>query len=184
MVRKAVESNKARTLCIEQFRPSIAAAALYTCSCGKVCKSSSGLAAHRAHMHGSRNPAVWYASYNGLCECCGLRFASRQLLLAHLTRGSKLCLLNLVMRNEPFSAEMEAVHREGARKAAIANRQKGVTLHKATCPAFRVPWVCNALYDLQGNSVTFDDKRHPWKMGAGKLCYGWKSAGVDFDAVE
>ena len=113
--------------------------------------------------------------------CCGLRFASRQMLLAHLTRGSKLCLLNLVARTEPFSAELEAVHREGARKTAVTNRKQGASLHKATCPAFRVPWVCNALYDLQGVHVLHGDKRHPWTTGAGKLCYGWKSDGVDLD---
>ena len=101
--------------------------------------------------------------------------------MAHLTRGSKLCLLNLVARIEPFTAETEAVHREGARKTAVSNRKQGATLHKANCPAFRVPWVCNALYDLQGNHVLHGDKRHPWTTGAGKVCYGWKTEGVDYE---
>ena len=99
--------------------------------------------------------------------------------MAHLSRGSKLCLLNLVTRIEPFTAEAEAAHREGARKSAVLNRQQGVTLHKATCPAFRVPWVCNAVFDLNGATVHHGDKRHPWTAGAGKLCFGWKTEGVD-----
>ena len=103
--------------------------------------------------------------------------------MAHLTRGSELCLLNLVARIEPFSVEMEAEHREGARKATVANRQKGDTPHKAKCPAFRLPWVCNALYDVQGNHVEHGDKRHPWTTGAGKVCYGWKTDGVE-DVVD
>ena len=99
--------------------------------------------------------------------------------MAHLTRGSKLCLLNMVTRLEPFTEVAEAAHREGARKTAVLNRQQGVTLHKATCPAFRVPWVCNAVFDLNGAMVQHGDKRHPWTAGAGKLCFGWKTEGVD-----
>ena len=101
--------------------------------------------------------------------------------MAHLTRGSEMCLLNLVARIEPFSAEEEAVQREGARKTTVSNRKHGDTLHKAKCPAFRLPWVCNALFDLEGNHVRHGDKRHPWTTGAGKVCYGWKTDGVEYD---
>ena len=101
--------------------------------------------------------------------------------MAHLTRGSDVCLLNLVARTVPYSVETEAEQREIARQTAVSNRKQGDTLYKANCPAFRLPWVCNALYDLQGNHVLHGDKRHPWTTGAGKVSYGWKTDGVEYD---
>ena len=144
--------------------------------CGKVCKSSTGLAAHRSLAHGVRNPAVWYASQDGMCACCGLVFADRQLLMAHLTRGSRLCFLNVVLTLEPFSRMEEDEHRDAARKQAIANKKSGDTRHKAVCPAYRVPWACCRLYDLEGRHVPHCGTRHPWTTGPGKLNYGCKDA--------
>ena len=99
----------------------------------------------------------------------------------HLTRGSQLCLLNLVARIEPFTYDAEAHHRDAARMQSAENNKKGEIRHKATCPAYRIPWVCNALFDLSGDVVQHDDSRHPWTLGSGKLFYGWKTAGGEIE---
>ena len=146
----------------------------YTCPCGKICKSSGGLAAHRMRMHNLRNPAFWYACSYGTCLCCGMVFSSRAILLAHLTRGSKLCLLNIVMTNDPFSPVEEDDHRDIARHCSIANRKGDISLTNADFPAVRMAWVCRKLCDLDGHHVPLSDYRHPWSLGPGRLHYGWR----------
>ena len=114
LVRKVCESKAARTRSVQEFRPSIATSEAHTCHCGRVCKSLGGLASHKLLAHGDRAVTAWYAEASGLCGCCGTQFDNRTILMAHLSRGSQLCLLNLVLTTTPMSAAVEGLERADA----------------------------------------------------------------------
>ena len=72
----------------------------------------------------------------------------------------------------PFSHAQDKVHKEEAN--SIYARPAGVVCGAAKWPAYRVPWVCNKIFDLNGGHVTFANELHPLYVGAGRSNYGWK----------
>lgn len=174
LVRKACDSDGARALCISQFRPSSFTASYFSCPCGKICKTRAGYATHQYRMHGIRAPAVWYTSPDNHCQCCGMVFSCRGLLMNHLQRGSTLCLLNIVLTCDPLSPEEE----EDQRTAAAVKRAEALLVgpnpNLAVMPAYRLTWVCKRVFDVTGTQVSPFDKRHPWYVGKGRINFGWK----------
>ena len=81
--------------------------------------------------------------------------------MAHLSRGSQLCLLNIVLTSPPMSAAVEGLERADALIRAKANKQGGFAPSKVEMPSFRAPWVCKRIFDVEGKEVDITDKRHP-----------------------
>ena len=81
--------------------------------------------------------------------------------MAHLSRGSKLCLLNIVLTSPPMSAAVEGLERADALLQSKPNKQSGLAPSKVTIPSFRAPWVCKRIFDVNGDEVDTADKRHP-----------------------
>ena len=174
MVRNAMDSEEARKLCISQFKPSSFTASYFSCFCGKVCKTRGGFAGHQFRMHGIRAPAVWYTTPDHHCQCCGMVFSCRGLLVNHLQRGSQLCLLNIVLTCPPLSPEDEEVQRVAATAQSASVAHLGPNPNLAVMPAYRLDWVCKRIFAADGTQVYPFDKRHPWYVGKGRINYGWK----------
>ena len=85
-----------------------------------------------------------------------MKFDNRDILMAHLSRGSRYCLLNLVLTTVPLSTAQEE-----ARISTKQNRKSGFAPTKVAVPAFKAPWVCREIYGLQGEHIDFQDKKHP-----------------------
>ena len=166
-------SSEARVASLAQLKPSVARAGILSCSCGKVCKTKGGYAVHLYRAHGIRSPAAAYAPSDGLCMCCGMVFASRTLLQNHFTRGSQLCLLNVLLTVEPFASEEETRHKVQAGICAKHARTLGKCSGAAVLPAYRIPWASRLIIDLHGHRVDPTDSRHPSFVGLGRLNYGW-----------
>ena len=118
LVRNACASSEARRTSLAQLKPAVARAGVLTCTCGKVCKSRGGFAVHLLRAHGIRSPAACFASSDGMCMVCGMVFSSRLLLQNHFTRGSQLCLLNVLLTYNPFTPDEELHHKEVVADAA------------------------------------------------------------------
>ena len=89
LVRKVCSSDMARELAVAEQVP------------GRL---------HSSHLqvaHGVTQPAMFYAEASGICRCCLMKSANRRLLINHLQRGSKVCLLNILLRVEPLTDEQE-----------------------------------------------------------------------------
>ena len=161
LIRKVCESKAALVQSVAEFRPSIARSTSYTCHCGKVCKSLGGLATHKFLAHGDRAVTAWFADASGQCACCGTKFDNRTILMAHLSRGSPLCLLNILLTSPPLSQAAEGLERAEALLKANENKKSGFAPSKVAMPSFRAPWVSRRIFDAQGKEVDFADVRHP-----------------------
>ena len=83
--------------------------------------------------------------------------------MAHLSRGSQLCLFNIVLTVPPLSLAFEGLERAEALVKSKANKRLGFAPTKVDQPSFRTPWVCNRIFDLNGRVVSVEDARHPCK---------------------
>ena len=150
--------------------------ATYSCPCGKVLRSKAAFASHSYLAHGRIPPAHFYASANGECIACLAKFSNRKLLIHHLQRGSKLCLLNALLRVAPLSDADELEQRQLQLKETQINTRSGRCASFANVPCQRMEGPLLRLYDLDGSVVGDRDKRHPYGRRPGWQIVAWCTA--------
>jgi hypothetical protein len=180
LVRKVCISKEAREVAL-----SVSSVAreqnTFSCQCGKVLKSKAAYCKHVQFQHGIQPPAAFYAEANGLCRCCLLKFDNRRLLINHLQRGSKLCLLNLLLRVAPLSQESELEERIKSAPVAQAHGKSGVSRSLAVKPALRVSGPLNRLFAIDGNLVPSSHRSHPLGPRPGRKIGDWADQGHDIE---
>ena len=183
LVRKICTSQEAREITLALHSPA-REQCTFSCQCGKVLKSKAAYHKHLQFQHGIHPPAAFYAEASGVCRCCLLKFDNRRLLINHLQRGSKLCLLNLLLRVEPLTLEGELGERDKAAPAAQSHGRCGVSRSLAVKPALRLSGPINHLVDINGNHVSTSHRSHPLGRRPGRKVCNWVDHGhnIEFDA--
>ena len=148
----------------------------FSCSCGKVLASRAAYSAHQSLVHDITPPANYYAEANGFCRCCLANFSNRGLLINHLQRGSRVCLLNLLLRFQLLSEDEEKAQRALAAPVKLCDLRAGRPAHYATVPVMRVHGPSNLLLDVHGNTISATSKLHP-HGGQGKRIAPWLEFG-------
>ena len=168
LVRKACDSEQARSLSLAELKPSVARLeGQYTCFCGASLKSVTALASHKFSKHGIGNPIAKYATPDNHCMTCLLVFDNRTLLINHLV-ASRICSLNMLLRVPPLSIEEDEEARADASTVVRSRNKAGVAPSKAIQAVFRMHGPIWRLVDLDGNHVPWTSSCHPCGRGRGK----------------
>lgn len=169
-MRKVCDSSAARSLTVMEQKASVKHLQnSVTCSCGWRGTSVHSLHGHRWSAHGIFSPAQYFVGELNTCGTCLVAFSCRRLLLNHLTLGSGICLLNLLLRRQPLPlSELEAI-REKEQAAILSRIHSGLSTHLAVSPAFRKCGPLLPLLYTDGSVVDVSDRRHPYGPGKRKF---------------
>ena len=171
-MRKVSDCASARSLTVLEQKSSVRNLQnSVTCPCGWRGKSVQSLHGHRWSAHGMFAPAQFYAGESNSCGTCLVSFSNRKLLMNHLTRGSGICLLNLLLRRPPLDLdELEAIRKKETADT-ISRIHKGLPAHLAVSPAFRKCGPLMPLIYTDGSVVDVSDRRHPYGPGKRKYVF-------------
>ena len=138
-----------------------------TCNCGATFRSKAALGIHRFHKHGYRSVVSNYADSSCQCRVCLTQFDNLQILKEHLG-GSRLCLLNLLLRVPPLSPEDLDMTSKSAAAIVNKNVEAGLPKFHVTNPPLRASGPLWRLIDINGVFVDESDPLHPWGKGRQK----------------
>ena len=133
----------------------------YSCPCGWTGSSVLALHAHRGSAHEVVHPVHAYMPDNR-CSCCLVEFPTRGLLYTHLTRGSGLCFLNVIMHHPPLPQTEIDDLREQESFLVVDRLNSGLRKHHADSPPIRSFGPLKPIYSTSGTVVDTDDNRHPF----------------------
>ena len=166
IIRKACDSMMAQSLTIMETKPAIIALRrTWTCHCGSSFKTKANLGLHQFRKHGKLPPWSFYASNEALCRCCMLQFSARNALLLHF-KNSPLCILNIILREEPLTVELEVEARRLAQEEKLSRIRAGYCQHFTEVPCFRVCGPVYPLVSLDGEWILPSNRKHPRGPGS------------------
>ena len=162
LIRRICESPAARSVTLSEQSTAVKSLqASYSCPCGWIGTSKAALCAHRGSAHLDINPAQFYAE-NNQCLACLVTFGSRGNLITHLTRGSGLCFLNIVLKVPPLPRSVVDAIREKEAHISHDKVNAGLGKHYAEAPPVRAYGPLLPLHSTQGDVVDTCDNRHPF----------------------
>ena len=99
------------------------------------------------------------------CPTCGMSYASRAILLEHVTSRSKVCKLNLLLRGPCVNAYDIDVLDDVVMEERDAAKRTGYHKHHASVPAVRIYGPCLPIMNEDGEAIRAKNG-HP--LGDGK----------------
>jgi len=133
--------------------------------CDKVFPSFQQLSLHQFKAHGIKNLVRRYV--DGVhCTVCLLYFHTRERLINHISRRSKVCKA-VILSSPPIIDEQQSLALDEAEKSD--NRKlysTGMRRHTAKSPAFRLPGPINKVHPLRAPTYS---PHHP--LGLGRNLY-------------
>ena len=133
-----------------------------TCTCGYSTSSVASWNAHRWSAHGLIHPANAYAGDDNQCRTCLVNFPSRGSVIAHLSHGSGVCLLNCILTQQPLSdAELSLVR---STDSDLSHERRGAGKHKHSgegnsSRSFGPLW---PVFSVEGTRLDVADSIHPF----------------------
>ena len=126
-----------------------------------MCTTSIALAVHGFKVHGIAFPVGRYAYGPNACLNYMLQFSTRNGLVGHLQCGSRICLLNTLLRVPPTTDIEDSELRLEAQKPKLAKVKGGHGRHTVDFPAFRLHGPVWYMVNIHGQNVCHTDKQHP-----------------------
>ena len=91
-----------------------------------------------------------------------MTFDNRGLLLTHLSRGSGVCLMNIVLRMQPMDLVILVAEKAAESVACAAKSASGLSKHHADSPPVRSFGPLWPVLDTHGVRVLTTDNKHPF----------------------
>ena len=167
LLRTACDSVPARSVTLAETKQRIVKLqSCLACHCGATFHSQSAFSVHQAKKHAILPVVGLFADESYTCLACLLHFSTRQGLINHLQYGSRLCLLNTLLRVQPMGNDEHLRIRSEAQALKLQKVHVGIHQHAVDFPAYRLQGPHWQLLSLEGNFIHHSDPRHP--AGPGK----------------